>query len=72
MLICTYMDMDVMIHQKTNSLKKLNKLANLIKTYAIKLISQSPIYSWKLVRSLVGGWKHGILYKKIWKKNIKF
>jgi hypothetical protein len=45
MLICTYMDMDVMIHQKTNSLKKLNKLANLIKTYAIKLISQSPIYS---------------------------
>jgi hypothetical protein len=50
----------------------LNESANLIKTYAVKLMSQSPIYSLKLVRSLVGGWKHGILYKKIWQKNIKF
>jgi hypothetical protein len=30
MLICTHMNMDVMIHQKTNSLKKLNKIACLI------------------------------------------
>jgi len=29
MSICTYMDMDVMIHQKIDSLKKLNKLVDL-------------------------------------------
>jgi hypothetical protein len=29
MSICTYMDMDVMIHQRIDSLKKLNKLVDL-------------------------------------------
>ncbi len=46
MSICTYMDMDLMIHQKTDSLKKLNKLVDLTKkTYAGKLMSQSPLCS---------------------------
>jgi len=49
MLICTYMDMDVMIHQKTNSLKKLNKSTNLIKTY----VSISNLF---LKISEVTGW----------------
>jgi hypothetical protein len=29
MLICTHMNMDVMIQQKNNSLKKLNKIVDL-------------------------------------------
>jgi hypothetical protein len=36
MSICTYMDMDVMIHQKIGSLKKLNKLVDLIENLCNK------------------------------------
>jgi hypothetical protein len=43
MLFCTYMDMDVMIHQKIDSLKR---LVDLIKNlHLVKFMLQSPICS---------------------------
>ncbi len=36
MLICTHMNMDVMIHQKNYLLKKLNKIADLTKNLCNK------------------------------------
>jgi hypothetical protein len=43
MSICTYMDMDVMIHQKIHSLKKLVDLIENL--HVVKFMLQSPICS---------------------------
>jgi hypothetical protein len=50
-LVCTYMDMDVMIHQKMDSLKKLVDLIENL--HVVKFMFQSPICLRKSVRSLV-------------------
>jgi len=52
------MDMDVMIHQKQKNwfIETIEQIGCFnLKIYAIKIMTQSSIYSWKLlVRSLVG------------------
>jgi len=50
------MDMDVMIHQNNDSLKKLVDLIENL--HAVKFMFQSPICSWKLVRSSVRVWEN--------------